>query len=132
MNSQNDINWIRSDVALAVHEAQLAEHGGETGIRDLGLLESALVRPRNAVLYADLGVPELGALYAVSIAGTHPFVDGNKRVAAVLLETFLEDNGFELLADDFELFDAMMALAKSEVDEGKFTEWVVQRSRPCN
>lgn len=130
MNSQNDINWIRDDVVLAIHEAQLAEHGGETGIRDLGLLDSALSRPRNAAAYADLSVPGLGALYALGITANHPFVDGNKRVAAVLLETFLEDNGFQLIADDSELYDAMMALAKGETNDSAFTEWVVQRSKP--
>lgn len=129
MNWPDNVNWIRDDVVLAVHEAQLAEHGGDTGIRDLGLLDSALYRPKNAATYADRAIPELAALYALGIAANHPFVDGNKRVAAVLLETFLEDNGFELVADDLEVYDVMMKLAKGESSDEAFTKWVVEHSK---
>lgn len=129
MNSPNSINWIQDDVVLAIHDAQLAEHGGDSGIRDPGLLDSALSRPKNAATYSNPTIPELAALYAHSIATNHPFVDGNKRVAAVLLETFLEDNGFELAAKDVDLYNVMMALAKSEISDAAFTKWVVEHSR---
>lgn len=128
MNWQNDLNWIDDDVVLAVHEAQLAEHGGETGLRDLGLLESALFRPKNAAMYGSPTVPELAALYALGITGNHPFVDGNKRVATVLLETFLEDNGFVLQADDRDLYEAIFALSNGKLGEQTFTEWVGQHA----
>jgi len=121
--------WLSTALALAVHEAQLAEHGGASGIRDAGLLESALARPRNAAAYASADVPELAALYALGIIRNHPFVDGNKRVATVLLETFLELHGYTLAASDVELLSEIMALAASEVGDDAFTAWVRQHSR---
>lgn len=81
--------WLTRDHMLAVHDEQIAEHGGAPGIRDIGLLDSALARPRNRAGYGTPDLAELGALYALAIARNHPFVDGNKRTAYVALEFFL-------------------------------------------
>ncbi len=101
--------WIRQETASAIHEAQIAEHGGSLGIRDVDLLESALARPRNADSYGDPrpSIPELGALYAISIIRSHPFIDGNKRVGFVLMELFMELNGYRLDASDEECLTAI-------------------------
>ena len=85
---------------LAIHDEQLAEHGGRPGIRDLGLLGSALARPKNLALYEHADVVDLAACYGYGLARNHAFVDGNKRVSAVVTELFLALNGFELTATD--------------------------------
>ena len=85
--------WIAEATILAVHDAQLAAHGGASGVRDLGLLQSALARPQHLVAYAEPTVPKLAAAYGFGIARNHPFVDGNKRTAFVAVELFLELNG---------------------------------------
>ena len=121
--------WLREDTVLAIHEAQIAEHGGSAGVRDEGLLASALARPRNAAAYADPGIPELASLYALGIIKNHPFIDGNKRVGAVLLELFLEENRYELRASDDELLEAVLGAASGALSEKKFTAWVKQKSR---
>lgn len=126
MSSQSSIRWISYDVVLAIHEAQIAEHGGDNGIRDWGLLESALQRPRNAYDYERSVPPKLAALYALGIIKNHPFLDGNKRVGAVLLEFFLEDNGYRLDADDAELLSMIVGAASSDLSEADFIRWVEQ------
>ena len=128
MRSPNSFDWIEQDVVLAIHEAQITEHGGSLGVRDLGLLQSALSRPKNAAAYGQPDVPELAALYALGIIKNHPFIDGNKRVGAVLLETFLELHRYELLADDDELFQTIVAIAGGKLSEDGFKEWVRSRS----
>ena len=122
--------WIREDTVLAIHEAQIAEHGGSLGVRDAGLLTSALARTLNAEAYADPApdIPALAALYAIGIIRNHPFVDGNKRVGFVLLELFLELNGFELRADDAECVTTIFALAAGELSDDDFTAWVRTRT----
>jgi len=120
----DEINWLDEAVVLAVHEAQLAEHGGGAGIRDAGLLSSALARPRNAAAYSNPDVPQVAALYAVGVIGNHPFVDANKRVGTVLLETFLVLHGYLLTASDAELLRAILSLAASEISEEAIIEWV--------
>ena len=125
MNLRTDFVWIDEDVVLAIHEAQVAEHGGGVGIRDGGLLSSALARPQHAAAYADRpDVTELAALYALGIIKNHPFVDGNKRVGAVLLETFLELHGYELAATDAELLSAILGIASGEMPESEFIMWL--------
>ncbi len=117
--------WILPDVALAVHESQLREHGGADGLRDAALLESALARPRNAYAYdpkVDLAL--LAALYAAGILKNHPFVDGNKRTGFVLCETFLELNGHRLEASDAECFRAVDGLASGAIGEAEFAAWL--------
>ena len=118
--------WIDTAVVLAVHEEQLAEHGGSTGVRDIGLLESALARPMNLVAYGEPDVAELAASYGFGIARNHPFVDGNKRTAFVSVELFLQLNGYHLVADDVACMLTMLAVAAGELDEAGFAAWLRQ------
>ncbi|WP_257555344.1 type II toxin-antitoxin system death-on-curing family toxin [Sphingobium sp. CFD-2] len=115
--------WISAEVALAAHAEQLAEHGGGEGVRDSGLLESAMARPQNLAAYHEPDAAELAAAYAYGIARNHPFVDGNKRTAAVVSETFLALNGYVLTATDAELVVAFLALAAGELSEEETTAW---------
>ncbi len=115
--------WIAVEVAIAAHAEQLAEHGGGDGVRDPGLLESAMARPQNLAQYGDPDIAELAASYAFGIARNHPFVDGNKRTAAVVSETFLALNGGTLQASDAELVVAFVALAAGELSEDELTIW---------
>lgn len=116
--------WIDRTVILAVHDEQLVEHGGSPGLRDEGLLDSALARPLNLAAYGDPDVAELAAAYGVGLAKNHPFVDGNKRSAFVAVELFLDINGYELTASDAYCVLAMLAVAAGELDEGEFAAWV--------
>jgi death-on-curing protein len=115
--------WVALDVAIAAHAEQIAEHGGGEGIRETGLLDSAMARPQNLALYGDPDVSELAASYAFGIAHNHPFVDGNKRTAAVVSETFLVLNGHVLTATDAELVITFVALAAGEFSEEELTAW---------
>lgn len=115
--------WVSIEVAIAAHAEQLAEHGGGDGVRDLRLLESAMARPQNLVQYGNPDIAELAASYAYGIARNHPFVDGNKRTAAVVSETFLVLNGSALRATDAELVVAFVALAAGELSEEELTDW---------
>ncbi len=115
--------WVRLDVAVAAHAEQLSEHGGGDGIRDAGLLESAMERPKNLAAYADPDIAALAASYAFGIARNHPFVDGNKRTAAVVSETFLSMNDHILIATDAELVVAFVALAAGELSEEELIAW---------
>ncbi len=115
--------WVTLAVAIAAHAEQLAEHGGGEGVRDIGLLESAMARPENLAQYGEPDLAELAAAYAFGIARNHPFVDGNKRTAAVVSETFLVLNGGSLLASDAELVVAFLALAAGELSEEELTDW---------
>lgn len=122
--------WVDSGVVLAIHEEQLAEHGGADGVRDMGLLESALARPQNLLAYGSPDLADLAAAYAAGIARNHPFVDGNKRAAWVVAETFVELNGVEIAADDAGAYDAMLALAEGRIDEGTFAAWMRPQRNP--
>ena len=115
--------WIATEVALAAHAEQLAEHGGGEGARDAGMLDSAMARPRNLADYGDPDAAALAAAYAFGIARNHPFVDGNKRTAAVVSETFLVLNGYALDASDAELVVAFVALAAGELSEEELADW---------
>ncbi|MBY0283076.1 MAG: type II toxin-antitoxin system death-on-curing family toxin [Sphingomonas sp.] len=115
--------WVDLKVALAAHEEQLAEHGGASGVRDLNMLESAMARPLNLVAYGEPDVAELAASYAFWIAKNHPFVDGNKRTAAVVSETFLVLNGYELTCSDVEMVTTFLALAAGELTVEALADW---------
>ena len=115
--------WIALEVAGAAHLEQLSEHGGGEGVRDAGLLESAMARPQNLVAYGTPDAADLAAAYAYGIARNHPFVDGNKRTAAVISETFLIMNGYALAATDAELVVAFLALAAGELSEEELADW---------
>jgi death-on-curing protein len=119
--------WIERGVVLAVHNAQLVDHGGATGVRDGGLLDSALARPLHLATYGEPDAAELAASYAFGIARNHPFVDGNKRTAFVVLELFLALNGFGLEADDTACVLTMLALAAGELDEPTLAAWIRTR-----
>lgn len=119
--------WVGRTIALAAHREQLADHGGGEGVRDIGLLEGTLARPLNLVAYADPDIAVLTASYAYGIARNHPFVDGNKRTAAVVSETFLNVNGFDLTASDVELVVAFLALAAGELEEEALAAWFRDR-----
>ena len=118
--------WIATEVALAAHAEQLAEHGGGDGIRDAGMLDSAMARPQNLAQYGDPDAAALAAAYAFGIARNHPFIDGNKRTAAVVSETFLMLNGYALGATDAELVVAFVALAAGELSEDELADWFRQ------
>jgi death on curing protein len=118
--------WLREDVVRAVHSRQLAEHGGSAGVRDPGLLESALARPRNLLAYSK-DAPDLAALaasYAWGLARNHPFVDGNKRTAYVVCRTFLQLNGKDLVASPEEKYLTFLRLASGEMTEAELAEWI--------
>ena len=123
----SDPRWLRLEVVLAVHEQQIAEHGGAPGLRDRGLLESALARPQEKAAYGEPDLADLAAAYAFGIARNHPFVDGNKRVAFVALELFLRINGLELVADDAACLAVMLDLAAGELEEEALAEWIRAR-----
>ncbi len=122
--------WLSADVLLAVHEEQLAEHGGAAGVRDLGLFESALARPQNVAAYGNPDAADLAASYGVGLAKNHPFIDGNKRTAFVAVELFLALNGHELMADDADCVLTMLAVAAGSLDEPGFAAWLRTHSRP--
>jgi death on curing protein len=124
--------WIEKRVVLAYHDMQLAEHGGATGVRDEGLLESALARPQNIAAYAD-DVPtlyRLAAAYAFGIARNHPFVDGNKRTALVAAIAFLERNGVAFAASQQEAYLTFYDLAAGKLSEEELTAWFEKNSTP--
>ncbi len=116
--------WLLRSVVEAIHDEQLAEHGGGDGLRDAGLLDSALARPRNLAAYGDPDVAALAAAYGYGIARNHAFVDGNKRTAFVAVELFLELNGHALQADDAACVIAMEGVADGSMDEQAFVAWI--------
>ena len=115
--------WVEPRVALAAHAEQLAEHGGAAGVRDFNMLESAMARPLNLIAYGDPDAADLAAAYAFGIARNHPFVDGNKRTAAVVSETFLVLNGLTLNCSDVEMVVAFLALAAGEMSVDDLADW---------
>lgn len=121
--------WLDAQVKLAVHEEQLAEHGGGRGVRDERLFESAMQRPRHLADDGQPDAPALAAAYGYGLARNHPFVDGNKRAAFVAMELFLVLNGWELVADDAQCVITMLAVAAGHLSEEEFTQWVRQHAR---
>jgi death-on-curing protein len=117
--------WVVDSVVLAIHESQLSEHGGAAGIRDEGLLASALARPRNLEAYGeDVDAAALAASYAFGIARNHPFFDGNKRTAFVVMELFLNLNGWYLEASDAVCISMMQTLAAGSLSEEMLAKWL--------
>ena len=120
-----EFEWIDIETVLAMHKRQIAEHGGSDGLRDRGLLESALARPRNLLAYTDdADIAALGAAYAFGVAKNHPFIDGNKRTALVVMRTFLLVNGATLNASQEEKYITILGLAEGSLDEGQLAEWI--------
>jgi death on curing protein len=116
--------WLQARVLYAVHDEQLAEHGGASGIRDAGLFESALARPQQLAHYGEPDAAELAASYSYGIARNHPFIDGNKRTAFVAVELFLELNGYELIATDEVCILTMLDVAAGHMTEEAFAQWI--------
>lgn len=127
--SQSPPVWVALSTVLAVHDEQLAEHGGHGGLRDRALLESALARPRNAHAYDERSLPALAASLAFGIARNHPFVDGNKRTSLVVAELFLALNDLELLASDEACVVTFLALAAGERTEAALASWFLEHTR---
>ena len=121
--------WIEREVAIAIHEAQLAEHGGRAGTRDLGLLDSALARPLNMAVYGDPDHALLAAAYGYGIARNHPCIDGNKRTAFVAMELFLALNRYLLTADDALCVTTMLEVASGTIKEDGFAQWIRTHSK---
>jgi death-on-curing protein len=122
--------WINELSLLLLHAESLAEYGGKEGLRDEGLMESALARPRNIFLYEQTSdVARLAAAYSTGIARNHPFIDGNKRVALLVIGLFLGKNGFEFEADKVEATKVMFGLAAGEIQEDELANWIAQHIR---
>ena len=120
----NEPIWLTRQITVAIHDEQLAIHGGASGLRDEGMLESALDRAKNKWAYENAGLPELAAAYAFAIARNHPFVDGNKRTSLLALYTFLGLNGFDFVVPEAEAAAIILALAAGEVSEESLTRWI--------
>jgi len=118
--------------AVIAHDLELTAHGGSTGIRDQGLLESALARPKNIWAYAEAtqSLPRLAAAYAFGISSNHPFVDGNKRTALVVSFAFLDVNGLEVTASQEDAFLTILGLAAGEISEDQLTAWFEPNTGP--
>ena len=119
--------WLDSRIAYAVHDRQLAEHGGGVGLRDAGALESALARPINRWSYGEDEMVMLAAAYAFGIARNHPFVDGNKRTAWIMARLFLLANAVEIAFDKVDATNTVIALAAGELSEDQLADWFRQR-----
>lgn len=126
MTGRTEPEWLSLDIALAVHDRQLAEHGGPTGVRDQGMLESALARPLNQWTYGEDDLCALAAAYAYGIARNHPFTDGNKRTAWVFARLFLMLNGQALSFTPRMAIDVVLALAAGELGEDELADWFRQ------
>lgn len=117
--------WILDSVVLKIYEQQIKEHGGAYGIRDQGLLQSALAHPKNLWVYEKSELHHLAAAYAARICSNHPFYDGNKRVAFVVMRTFLLLNGKNLNASPQDKISTFMRLANSEISESELSKWIL-------
>ncbi|MFO6430532.1 type II toxin-antitoxin system death-on-curing family toxin [Erythrobacter sp. W302b] len=122
--------WVSHRAALTAHAEQIAEHGGGTGVRDMGLFESAMARPQQLEAYGAPDAAALAAAYAFGLARNHPFVDGNKRTANVVSLLFLLKNGWRVEADDADMTVAFIALAAGELSEDELADWFRQRVVP--
>ena len=125
------IRWMPETAVRAMHAELIADHGGVEGLRDPGLLSSALARPKNRRVYGRSSpIFDLAAVYGTGIVRNHPFIDGNKRVALMVVYTFLEMNGYRLEAPEVEAVGIMLALAAGEVDEKALSGWLKRFSAP--
>lgn len=119
--------WVALATAEVLHSEQLEEHGGAEGVRDKGLLESALARPRNLSAYGDPDASALAASYAFGLARNRPFIDGNKRTALVVSLLFLVKNGHEVRSSDAEMLAVFLDLAAGELSEEELADWLSER-----
>jgi death on curing protein len=122
--------WIDRQALVLLHDESLAEHGGSPGLRDEGLLESALARPKNLAAYGAPDLADLAAAYGIGLAKNHPFIDGNKRAAFLAVGLFLALNGHRLAATQLEATMTMLGVAAGDIDEAAFAAWIrVSRKR---
>ncbi len=121
--------WLDREDALGIHDLMRAQFGGASGLRDPGLLDSALSLPLNHHAYGEEHIHVLAALYAAGVVRNHPFVDGNKRTGFILAATFLEINGWELTADEESVVEMTRGLAAGTVSEGEYGRWLVENTR---
>ena len=120
-----DIIWISFYAVIAIHKRQIAEHGGSNGVRDKGLVLSALARPKNLQAYSeDADIAALAASYAFGIAKNHPFIDGNERMALVIMRTFLLVNGYTFQATQEDKYTTFLKLADGSLSEAELVKWV--------
>lgn len=122
--------FVARRALLLLHDESLAEHGGAPGLRDEGLLDSALARPHNLVAYGDPDLAALAAAYGVGLAKNHPFVDGNKRAAFLAVGLFLALNGHRLVASQAEATLTMLAVAAGDLSEDDFAAWIRAHAEP--
>ena len=125
--------WVLDETVERIHQFQIAEHGGNPGLRDANLLESALVRPKQLFHYADeeIRFSRLAAAYAYGIARNHPFIDGNKRTAFVVCLLFLGLNGYQVIATQTEKYQTFLGLADGSLSENQLGDWLEAHIRPC-
>ena len=123
-------NWIGEEVALAAHDAMLAEFGGLAGVRDENAMHSALAKPRNLAVYGSPDAAALAASYAYGLLRNHPFSDGNKRTGYALAIVFLLDNGFAFTGSDIESIETMLAVAAGAMSEDDLAMWFRARVQP--
>lgn len=116
--------WVRRDVLIAIHNEQLAEHGGALGMRDEGLFDSALARPEHLAAYQKPDVFQLAAAYAAGIIKNHPLVDGNKRVGFIAAVLFLELNGYRFAGSELEVVEKTLGVAANAIGEEEFALWL--------
>lgn len=127
-----ELIWMEASDAVIAHDLELAAHGGSVGLRDSGLLESALARPKNLLAYAE-SAPSfavLGAAYAFGVSSNHPFVDGNKRTALLVSFAFLDVNGLEVTASQEDAFLTILGLAAGEISEDELARWFETNTTP--
>lgn len=124
--------WILNSIVLNIYEQQMREHGGEYGIRDMGLLDSALNHPKNLWKYNKSKLDELAAGYAARICSNHPFIDGNKRVAFVTMRLFLKFNGYDIFTSPQSKIKTFISLAAGEISEEQLGNWILSHMKPVH
>ena len=115
--------WVPLEAVLAIHDEQISEHGGIGGVRDLTMVDSALARPRNLVVYGKPDAAALSAAYAFGLCNNHGFLDGNKRTAYVVADAFLDLNGYAMEVSDDEVVNTMLAVASGVMLEDQLANW---------
>jgi death-on-curing protein len=125
-----NIYWLSVRLVIAIHQEQISEHGGMDGLRDKGLLESALVRPQNQYHYHQItNIPSLASIYTFSIVKNHPFIDGNKRTGFIAGVTFLMLNGYQFTASEIEVVSIIQSLASGKITENVLQRWFINESK---
>ena len=122
--------WVPGQAVRAMHSMLIAEHGGIDGVRDEGLLESALARPRNKLAYGETDLAKLAAAYGFALCRNHPFLDGNKRISLAVVDVFLQRNGRELTASEEDAVTTFRELAAGSLDEDALADWIRRNQTP--